>query len=56
MDQKREWTQALKRLILEHYNAVIPPKAVEIVMKLGQDMLGIIYSNLYYSYPSDDYS
>ncbi|KAK9510540.1 hypothetical protein O3M35_005295 [Rhynocoris fuscipes] len=37
LDQKREWTLQLKRVILENYNAVIPSHARQLVMQLGQN-------------------
>ncbi|KAG1682241.1 Pleckstrin y domain-containing family G member 1 [Nymphon striatum] len=36
VDQKREWSLQLKRVILENYNAVIPSHARQLVMELGQ--------------------
>ena len=36
IDQKREWTSQLKRVILENYSANIPPHARQLVMELGQ--------------------
>lgn len=36
LDQKREWTLQLKRVILENYNATIPAHARQLVMELGQ--------------------
>ncbi|XP_049853419.1 uncharacterized protein LOC126334820 isoform X1 [Schistocerca gregaria] len=37
LEQKREWTMQLKRVILENYNAVIPSHARQLVMELGQN-------------------
>ncbi|PSN53565.1 hypothetical protein C0J52_09180 [Blattella germanica] len=37
LEQKREWTLQLKRVILENYNAVIPSHARQLVMELGQN-------------------
>ncbi|XP_013781141.1 uncharacterized protein LOC106465458 [Limulus polyphemus] len=37
LKQKREWCLELKRVILENYNAVIPSKARQLVMELGQN-------------------
>ncbi|XP_071450370.1 uncharacterized protein GEFmeso [Hetaerina americana] len=37
LEQKREWTLQLKRVILENYNAVIPTHARQLVMELGQN-------------------
>ncbi|KAL1124326.1 hypothetical protein AAG570_002094, partial [Ranatra chinensis] len=37
LEQKREWTLQLKRVILENYNAVIPSHARQLVMQLGQN-------------------
>ncbi|XP_022243605.1 uncharacterized protein LOC106461059 isoform X2 [Limulus polyphemus] len=37
LEQKREWCLELKRVILENYNAVIPSKARQLVMALGQN-------------------
>ncbi|XP_076357298.1 uncharacterized protein LOC143250517 isoform X2 [Tachypleus tridentatus] len=37
LEQKREWCLELKRVILENYNAVIPSKARQLVMELGQN-------------------
>ncbi|XP_014667702.1 PREDICTED: pleckstrin homology domain-containing family G member 3-like, partial [Priapulus caudatus] len=36
VEQKREWTQTLKKQMMLTYNVEIPPKAMEIVMQLGQ--------------------
>ncbi|XP_012276960.1 uncharacterized protein LOC105697841 isoform X2 [Orussus abietinus] len=36
LEQKREWTLQIKRVILENYNAVIPSHARQLVMQLGQ--------------------
>jgi pleckstrin homology domain-containing family G member 1/2/3 len=36
LEQKREWSQQLKRVILENYSAVIPSHARQLVMQLGQ--------------------
>ncbi|XP_021944470.2 uncharacterized protein LOC110842908 isoform X1 [Folsomia candida] len=36
LEQKREWTLLLKRVILENYHAVIPSHARQLVMELGQ--------------------
>ncbi|KAL7648009.1 UNVERIFIED_CONTAM: hypothetical protein RMT77_001625 [Armadillidium vulgare] len=36
LDQKREWTLQLKRVILENYSATIPAHARQLVMELGQ--------------------
>ncbi|GAB6020091.1 hypothetical protein CHUAL_002825 [Chamberlinius hualienensis] len=36
IDQKREWSLQLKRVILENYNVAIPSHARELVMQLGQ--------------------
>lgn len=36
LEQKREWTLQIKRVILENYNAVIPTHARQLVMELGQ--------------------
>ncbi|XP_063229434.1 uncharacterized protein LOC134534785 isoform X2 [Bacillus rossius redtenbacheri] len=36
LEQKREWTLQLKRVILENYNVVIPSHARQLVMELGQ--------------------
>lgn len=38
MEQKREWTLQLKRVILENYSAVIPSHARQLVMELGQNV------------------
>ncbi|XP_018012432.1 uncharacterized protein LOC108669569 isoform X2 [Hyalella azteca] len=35
-EHKHEWTQQLKRLILENYSAEIPPHARQLVMELGR--------------------
>jgi len=47
LEQKREWTLQLKRVILENYNAVIPLHARQLVMELGQSrtegMLLLVY-------------
>ncbi|XP_054282054.1 uncharacterized protein LOC128999515 isoform X2 [Macrosteles quadrilineatus] len=37
LEQKREWSLQLKRVILENYNAVIPSHARQLVMQLGQN-------------------
>uniref|UniRef100_T1IRR7 DH domain-containing protein n=1 Tax=Strigamia maritima TaxID=126957 RepID=T1IRR7_STRMM len=37
LEQKREWTLQLKRVILENYHAVIPYHARQLVMQLGQN-------------------
>merc|ERR1712106_8945 len=37
LDQKREWTLQLKRVILENYSATIPEHARQLVMTLGQN-------------------
>lgn len=37
LEQKREWTLQLKRVILENYDAVIPSHARQLVMELGQN-------------------
>ncbi|CAL4062510.1 unnamed protein product, partial [Meganyctiphanes norvegica] len=37
LDQKREWTLLLKRVILENYSAIIPEHARQLVMTLGQN-------------------
>ena len=36
MEQKREWSLQLKRVILENYSAAIPAHARQLVMELGQ--------------------
>ncbi|XP_015429593.1 PREDICTED: uncharacterized protein LOC107186274 [Dufourea novaeangliae] len=36
LEQKREWTLQIKRVILENYNAVIPIHARQLVLQLGQ--------------------
>ncbi|XP_065344779.1 uncharacterized protein LOC135942550 isoform X2 [Cloeon dipterum] len=36
LEQKREWTQQLKRVILENYSVAIPNHARQLVMQLGQ--------------------
>ena len=36
LEQKRTWCYEVKRLMLENYNAIIPDKAKELVMKLGK--------------------
>ncbi|XP_014467691.1 PREDICTED: uncharacterized protein LOC106740808 isoform X2 [Dinoponera quadriceps] len=36
LEQKREWTFLIKRVILENYNAVIPSHARQLVLQLGQ--------------------
>ncbi|XP_012234492.1 uncharacterized protein GEFmeso isoform X2 [Linepithema humile] len=36
LQQKREWTLQIKRVILDNYNAVIPSHAVQLVLQLGQ--------------------
>lgn len=36
LEQKREWTFQIKRVILENYNAVIPSHARQLVLQLGQ--------------------
>lgn len=36
MEQKREWTLQIKRVMLENYNAVIPIHARQLVLQLGQ--------------------
>ncbi|XP_029167084.1 uncharacterized protein LOC114937670 [Nylanderia fulva] len=36
LEQKREWTLQIKRVILENYNAVIPSHARQLVLQLGQ--------------------
>ncbi|KAL3284502.1 hypothetical protein HHI36_018661 [Cryptolaemus montrouzieri] len=38
IQHKREWTQQIKRVILENYSAVIPNHARQLVMELGQDI------------------
>lgn len=38
IQHKREWTQQIKRVILENYSAVIPNHARQLVMQLGQDV------------------
>ncbi|KAJ8919738.1 hypothetical protein NQ315_006266 [Exocentrus adspersus] len=35
---KREWTLQIKRVILENYSVAIPNHAMELVLKLGQDL------------------
>ena len=35
LEQKREWTLQLKRVILENYDAVIPHHARQLVLQLG---------------------
>ena len=35
-EHKHEWTQQLKRLILENYSAEIPPHARQLVMEPGK--------------------
>ena len=37
MEQKREWTLQLKRVILENYDAVIPHHARQLVLQLGSN-------------------
>ncbi|XP_034230828.1 uncharacterized protein LOC117639357 isoform X2 [Thrips palmi] len=37
LEQKREWSMQLKRVILENYHAVIPSHARQLVMELGQN-------------------
>ena len=37
LEQKREWTLQLKRVILENYDAVIPHHARQLVLQLGQE-------------------
>lgn len=37
LEQKREWTLQLKRVILENYDAIIPYHARQLVMQLGQN-------------------
>ncbi|XP_015185307.1 PREDICTED: uncharacterized protein LOC107071114 isoform X1 [Polistes dominula] len=36
LEQKREWTLQIKRVILENYNAVIPSHARQLFLQLGQ--------------------
>ncbi|XP_020283368.1 uncharacterized protein LOC109854567 isoform X2 [Pseudomyrmex gracilis] len=36
LEQKREWTLQIKRVMLENYNAVIPSHARKLVLQLGQ--------------------
>ncbi|XP_057324342.1 putative uncharacterized protein DDB_G0282133 isoform X1 [Microplitis mediator] len=36
LEQKREWTLQIKRVMLENYNAVIPIHARQLVLQLGQ--------------------
>ncbi|KAK0173907.1 hypothetical protein PV328_007044 [Microctonus aethiopoides] len=36
LEQKREWTLQIKRVMLENYNAVIPSHARQLVLQLGQ--------------------
>jgi len=36
LEQKKEWTLQIKRVILENYNAVIPLHARQLVLQLGQ--------------------
>lgn len=45
LEQKREWTLQLKRVILENYNAVIPSHARQLVMELGQNRTDGKYNN-----------
>lgn len=35
MDQKRQWTQELKRLMLDHFSTEIPSKTKQMLMQLG---------------------
>ncbi|XP_014214954.1 uncharacterized protein LOC106644103 [Copidosoma floridanum] len=37
LEQKREWTLQIKRVILENYNAVIPTHARQLVLQIGQN-------------------
>ncbi|OXU31347.1 hypothetical protein TSAR_012692 [Trichomalopsis sarcophagae] len=37
LEQKREWTLQIKRVILENYNAVIPSHARQLVLQIGQN-------------------
>lgn len=38
MEQKREWSHELKRLIMEQFGDAIPIHAREIVMHMGDDL------------------
>jgi len=40
VDQKRLWCKQIKKIILDNYNAVIPDKAKELVMMLGNKVEG----------------
>ena len=46
LEQKREWTLQLKRVILENYDAVIPHHARQLVLQLGQERCERQQSNL----------
>ncbi|XP_058809718.1 uncharacterized protein LOC131674914 [Phymastichus coffea] len=37
LEQKREWTLQIKRVILENYNAAIPAHARQLVLQIGQN-------------------
>nr|CAD7454630.1 unnamed protein product [Timema tahoe] len=55
LEQKREWTLQLKRVILENYNAVIPSHARQLVMELGQNRTdGEQLSELVMLIPADE--
>jgi len=40
LDQKRAWCSRIKEIILDNYNAVIPDKAKQLVMMLGNKVDG----------------
>lgn len=48
LEQKREWTLQIKRVILENYNAVIPSHARQLVLQLGQTQPegALLYTNI----------
>jgi len=46
LDQKRLWCKQIKKIILDNYNAVIPDKAKELVMMLGNKVEGRVQSKV----------
>jgi len=49
LEQKKEWTLQIKRVILENYNAVIPSHARQLVLQLGQTQQEGMNDNLTHS-------
>lgn len=50
LEQKREWTLQLKRVILENYSANIPAHARQLVMELGQSKPEGVYRHGHFEY------